>query len=117
MTLQGEADGFARAVPAGSPWRNELSPGLFATVAFYRPVARAKQIGCPLWVGLGDRDVTVDGGAVQRLAERAPRGELHRYPYDHFDPFVGDAPAAIAEDQIAFLARQGLVAAPERAAA
>jgi hypothetical protein len=49
---------------------------------------------------------------VERLAEQAPRGELHSYPYDHFDPFVGDAPARIADDQVAFLARVGLAREP-----
>jgi dienelactone hydrolase len=110
MTLPGEADGFARSVPAGSPWRNEISPGVFATIAFYRPLARAGSIRCPLWVGLGERDVSVHGGSVARLAARAPHGELHRYPYDHFDGFVGDAPARVAADQVDFLRRNSLVA-------
>ena len=108
MTLPGEADGFARAIPAGSPWRNEISPGIFTTVGLHRPVARAGRIACPLWVGLGERDVSVHGPAVVKLAEAAPLGELHRYPYDHFDPFVGEAPERIAADQVAFLARRGL---------
>ena len=33
MTLPGEADGFRASVPEGSPWRNEISPGVFLTVA------------------------------------------------------------------------------------
>ena len=111
MTLPGEADGFARAVPEGSPWRNEISPGVFLSVATIRPVRLAPKIACPLWVGIGDRDISVSEKAAVRLAERAPRGELHRYPYDHFDPFVGDAPERIASDQVAFLARHGLAPA------
>jgi len=106
MTLPGEADGFARAVPPGSPWRNEISPGVFTTIGLHRPVARAPRIACPLWVGLGERDVTVHAPAIVRLAEAAPRGELHRYPYDHFDPFVGEGPDRVAADQVAFLARR-----------
>ncbi len=112
MTFAGERDGFARAVPDGSPWRNEISPGLFATIALHRPVAKASSITCPLWVGLGGRDVSVHGPAVEKLAGRAPRGELQRYPeYDHFDPFVGDAPARVAGDQVAFLRRVGVLPA------
>jgi pimeloyl-ACP methyl ester carboxylesterase len=108
MTFAGEADGFARAVAPGSPWRNEISPGVFTTIATHRPLAKAPRVGCPLWVGVGERDITVDLRSAERLAERAPRGELHRYPYDHFDPFVGDAPLALAEEQTAFLVRAGL---------
>jgi dienelactone hydrolase len=111
MTLPGEADGFARVVVPDSPWRNEISPGVFATVAFHRPVAWAKRIACPLWVGLGERDITVPRRAVERLASRAPKGELQRYPYDHFDAFVGDEPERVAADQVDFLRRHRLAPA------
>ncbi len=109
MALPGEADGFARAVPDGSPWRNEISPAVFLTVATVRPVTKAARIRCPLWVGLGERDVSVHNPAVERLAERAPRGELHRYDADHFDPFTGELPARIAADQVTFLSANGLL--------
>lgn len=110
MTLPGEADGFAAAVPDGSPWRNEISPAVFLTVSLIRPVARAARLRMPLWVGLGERDVSVSRRAVERLATRAPQGELHRYPYDHFGAFLGDGPERVASDQIDFLRRQGLLA-------
>jgi dienelactone hydrolase len=110
MTLPGEADGFAASVPEGSPWRNEISPGLFLSIAAIRPVRKAKRLRAPLWVGLGERDVSVSGKAVERLAERAPRGELHRYPYDHFGAFLGDGPELVAADQIDFLRRNSLLA-------
>ena len=109
MTLPGEADGFARAVPEGSPWRNEISPRVFLSVGTIRPVTKARKVTCPLWVGLGERDISVHGPAVEQLAERAPRGELHRYDADHFDGFLGELPARIAGDQVAFLTREGLL--------
>jgi pimeloyl-ACP methyl ester carboxylesterase len=105
MTLPGEAEGFAAAVEPGSPWRNEISPGVFATVAMFRPVRAARRIAAPLWAALGERDVTVDAGAVERVASRAPQGELHRYPYDHFEPLSGEPRELIATDQLEFLAR------------
>jgi pimeloyl-ACP methyl ester carboxylesterase len=111
MAFPGEGDGFAAVVPPGSPWRNEITPGLFLTIAFHRPLAKAKKVACPLWVGVGDRDISVSPKACERLADRAPNGELHRYPYDHWQPCVGDAPARIATDQIDFLRRQGLLGA------
>jgi pimeloyl-ACP methyl ester carboxylesterase len=110
MTLPGEADGFARAVGPGSPWRNEISPAIFATIAFHRPITRAAKVACPLWVGIGERDITVSPKAAAKLARKAPRGELHRYDADHFDPFVGDLPARIAADQVGFLQRSGFAA-------
>jgi pimeloyl-ACP methyl ester carboxylesterase len=105
MSLPGEADGFAARIEPGSPWRNQISPGVFATVAMFRPVRRARRIAAPLWVGLGERDITVDGRAIERVAAHAPRGELHRYPYEHFDPLGDEGRERIVADQLEFLAR------------
>lgn len=110
MTFEGEADGFARAVAPDSPWRNEISPGVFLGVARLRQFKKAGQIHCPLWVGFGERDITVDNAAVEKLATRAPRGELHSYDADHFDPFVDPWSSEIGADQVNFLRRAGLAA-------
>jgi pimeloyl-ACP methyl ester carboxylesterase len=109
MTLPGEADGFQAIVPDGSPWRNEISPGVFLTVGLHRPLSKARRLRAPLWVGLGEHDVSVSRRAVEKLAARAPRAELHRYPYDHFGAFLGDGPERVAGDQVDFLRRQGLL--------
>ena len=109
MTLAGEADGFAAAVPAGSPWRNEISPAIFLSVALHRPLAKAARIDAPVWVGVGEADISVARRSVERFASRAPAGELHRYPYDHFGAFLGDGPERVAAEQIDFLSRCGLI--------
>lgn len=108
MAFEGEADGFARAVAGGSPWRNEVSPAILLTVGSIRPFRRAERLPMPVWVGVGDRDVSVPRAAAERLAERAPRGELTAYPYDHFDVVTGEAAERVAADQAAFLRRHGL---------
>lgn len=109
MTLPGEADGFDAVVREGSPWRNEVSPAVFLTVAQVRPVARARRMAMPVWLGLGERDVSVSAKAIERFARRAPDSELHRYPYDHFGAFLGEGPERVAGDQVEFLRRRGLV--------
>lgn len=112
MTLPGEADGFARVVPPGSPWRNRISPGVFLTVSTVRPVRRAAQVRAPVWLGLAERDVSVSNAAIERFAAKAPRAELQRYPhFDHFDPFTGDGPDVITRDAAAFLRRHDLAGA------
>ena len=103
MTLPGEADGFAASVPAGSPWRNEISPGLFATVALHRPWTVAAKLAMPVWVGQGDDDVSVSAPAIGKLVARAAGAELHRYPVDHFGPFQPAMAERIAADQARFL--------------
>jgi alpha/beta superfamily hydrolase len=105
MPFPGEADGFAAALGRGSPWVNAITPGVFLTVGMFRPVARARRITPPLWVGRCADDITVDAGAVARLAERAPQGELHDFPGDHFAPFSGEVTASVRDSQLEFLER------------
>jgi uncharacterized protein len=112
MTFPGEADGFKAAVPEGSPWRNEISPAVFLGVPMHRPLAKASKLSCPVWVGVGENDISVSRKQVERFAGRVPRGELHSYPYGHFDAFLGDGPERVAADQVEFLQRVGLLAAP-----
>lgn len=111
MTLPGEADGFAATIGPGSPWRNQISPGLFATVAFHRPWAKARRLAMPVWVGLGEADLSTSGSAIRRFAARAAGAELRTYPVDHFGPFAPAMSARIADDQAAFLADRLVVRA------
>jgi dienelactone hydrolase len=111
MTFPGEREGFENIVLPSSPWRNEISPAVFATVALHRPLAKANRIRCPIWIGVGERDVTVDRPSIERLATKALHGQLERYPLDHFEPFLPENIGRIASDQIAFLAAHGLAKA------
>lgn len=103
MTLPGESAGFASATTAD--WCNEISPAVFLTVGLFRPVTRAKRIGVPLWVGRCEDDISVDGGAVARLARKAPLGERHDFVGDHFAPFNGGCTEEVIASQIEFLRR------------
>ena len=109
MALPGEFDGFRQSVGPGSSWRNEIGPGLFLTVAFFRPVANASKLRMPVWFGLGERDISVSPSAIRKAAARAQNAELTTYPtYDHFGGLHGDGPALVAADQLAFLRKVGL---------
>jgi uncharacterized protein len=111
LTFPGEAEGFARVVAPGSPWRNEMSAGVLLTGMSFRPVTKAARVTSPLWVSLGERDVSAPSKAIERLAERAPCAELHRYPFDHFDALAGESLERVAGDQVAFLRKSGLISA------
>lgn len=103
MALAGEADGFGRAVPSGSPWRNEITPGIFLTVAAFRPVTKARRLSMPMWVGRGESDITTSGKSIARLATRSSKGELHDYPSDHFDVLLAPLADQVAADMVGFL--------------
>ncbi len=96
-------------IPADSPWRNAITPDFVTTIAFNRRLSRAHRITCPLWVGLGERDITVHSRSVEGLARRAPHGVLQRYPYDHCEPFQGQASELIIKDQLDFRAQADLI--------
>ena len=102
-------------VAPDSPWRNEISAGVFVTGALFRPVTQAARVTSPLWVSIGERDVSAPTKAIEHLAGHAPRAELHRYPFDHFDALVGEGLERVAGDQVAFLRRTGLIPAMRRA--
>jgi hypothetical protein len=59
-------------------------------------------------VGLCSSDVSADGGAIRRLAARAPHSELHEFAGDHFAPFQDPGQALVADSQVEFLRRTTL---------
>jgi alpha-beta hydrolase superfamily lysophospholipase len=94
--------GFERlAAPNG--WRNEVTMDYAGLPALYRPVRQAARIQAPTLVQLGERDAIAPRRAVERTAARAPRGELKRYPIDHFGCFWPERIDEVAGDQIDFL--------------
>ena len=108
LTKPGELAGFRASAPPESTWRNEVTPGIFLVVASFRPVTKARRISQPLWVGLGERDVTTHNAAVTKLAARAPQGELHSYDADHFEVLARPLAERIALDQVDFLRSIGV---------
>ena len=105
MAWEGEAEGFAASGGPGTTWRNEIAPAVFLTVALHRPVRRARELVCPVWISLGERDITVSDRAVEKAASRAPHAELHRYDADHFEPFHSAVQSVMAADQADWLRR------------
>ena len=72
------------------------------TIGLYRPAPHAAALSMPLLVAVCDQDQITPPAPAVAVAERAPRGELQRYPYGHFDIYAD--PRARA-DQVAFLSR------------
>lgn len=111
LTFPGEADGFARAVPPGSPWINKTYPAVLLRAPTYRPVRHAGSFERPAYVNLGERDITVSSAAIEKFAERAPDATLVRFDGDHFDPLVPGLAAQLAAGQAEFLRTKVVAAA------
>ena len=86
-----------------SLWRNEVAPrGLFG-MRRYRPGEVAHRLAMPVLVSIAEDDRETPEETTRQIAERAPRGELRRYPGTHFNFYRNPVRQRILADQIDFL--------------
>jgi fermentation-respiration switch protein FrsA (DUF1100 family) len=105
MTTPDAESGYRDLVPEGVDWVNEVAARIFLRILFYRPIQKARDVTCPFLVCIADKDhITPVKPAIEAVA-RAPRGELRRYPLEHFDIYIGDGFEEAVADQIEFLNR------------
>lgn len=102
MTAPEALPGFTAMVCPGSLWRNEVAARVMLSLPFFRPVRLAGRLRMPVLFCVCDDDVTTPPSSTLTAAARAPRGELRRYPYGHFE--IYHDPQAKA-DQVEFLRR------------
>ena len=102
MTQPDAKPGFEAIVPPESLWHNEFAARLMLRFPFYRPGLKTAQLKMPLLVCVCEKDTITPPASTIKAAERAPRGELLRYPYGHFA--IYDDPKVKA-DQVDFLQR------------
>jgi pimeloyl-ACP methyl ester carboxylesterase len=84
--------GYLALVDEGSDtggFSNEAAARAALDIIRYAPGRRAKDIQCPLWAGICDRDNLVPPGKAARQISRAPHAEIRRYPCGHFDIYLG----------------------------
>lgn len=97
--------GFERVASANG-WRNEADiRGLVLGGARFRPVRDATAIRAPVLVQLGERDGMVALRPIEKVAGRAQRAELARYPIDHFGCYALEHIDQVAGDELEFLRR------------
>ena len=102
ITAPGAKSGFEVIIGPESLWRNELAARLMLRLPLYRPVHEASRLTMPLLVCVCDDDTITPPGPSVEAARKAPRGELLRYPYEHFDIYTDPR---VKTDQVAFLRR------------
>jgi pimeloyl-ACP methyl ester carboxylesterase len=100
----GSLAGFERVAVANG-WQNEVTFGRSAPLSAYRPVRRARKVRAPALLQLGEHDAIAPPRPIEKTAARMPRGELLRYPIDHFGCFSPEHVDRVAGDQIEFLRR------------
>ena len=78
-----------------------------------RPGRAAARISRPLLACICERDTLAPAARSSELVSKAPLAEIKRYPYGHFDIYVGNPFEQVVEDQVGFLQRHLL---PQRSA-
>lgn len=110
MTAPEAEPGMRALVAEGSRWRNEVTARTLLTAPLYRPGPRAEHLGMPVLVCVAEDDPITPPAPAIRMAQRAPRGELRRYPGGHFGLYQGEMFQQVIGDQIEFLREHGLTA-------
>ena len=100
MTSPDAEPGFTKMVAAHSLWRNEFAARLMFAFPFNRPGRKAATLRMPVLFCVCDDDEVTPPGPSVEAARRAPRGQLRRYPYGHFDIYHDPR---VKRDQLAFL--------------
>jgi len=104
MTTPDAVPGYERMY-GGDPAPNEVAARIGLRIGAYNPARSAPSVRCPLLVCICDSDAVTPPGPAERMAARAPRGELVRYPIGHFDIYVGEWFERAVADQLEFLTR------------
>jgi uncharacterized protein len=106
MTTPDAVPGYGAILPDDPVgWEPAVPARIVLRLGSDRPGLRAAQVRCPLLVCVCDHDLIAPPSAARRVARRAPRGELRRYPIGHFDLFTGRWLQQVIADQVAFLRR------------
>jgi fermentation-respiration switch protein FrsA (DUF1100 family) len=95
-------EAMARETPE---WRNEIAIRPLWLFLSYRPIAWAYRLRMPLLVCVAEHDRYASPALAVEMAERAPQGEVRRYPVGHFDLYSGEMREQVIADQIEFLRR------------
>lgn len=104
MTTPDAVAGFEAILPPDPlGWQPAVAPRIVLQLRADRPATTAAQVTCPLLVSVCNHDAIAPPVPAIRVAQRAPRGELRRYPIGHFDLFAGHWLDRVNADQIAFL--------------
>ena len=104
ITTDAAARAHIAALSAGSLWRNEAAPRALLRMLWYRPGNASHRLRMPLLVCIAEGDEATPEAKTRPIAERAPRGELRRYPGDHFAFYLdSEVRRQALADQIEFL--------------
>lgn len=86
---------------------NEVCARILVRMDKYHPIKYASQVNCPVLLQICEQDLTT---TPPKLVEKAlkllgDKGEVIRYPIDHFDVYLGENVERAVADQVEFYKR------------
>lgn len=105
MTAPDALDGFLGLVPEGTPFVNAVAARVAPRISLHRPGRATQRIVAPILFCVCEGDSVAPARTTLRHAARAPRGEIVRYPFGHFEIYTGEPFERAVADQVAFLQR------------
>lgn len=105
MASPDAVSGYLGLVPHDMTIRNEAAARIGAHVMASFPGRSAKRVACPILFCVCDTDTVAPAKATVRHARKASRAEIVRYPFGHFNIYVGQGFERAVADQIDFLSR------------
>ena len=70
-------------------WHNRVAARSLLSFSWRRPMRRAGAVRCPILLVVAEHDTMAPVGPALRVAEKAPRSELHRSRGGHYDVYQG----------------------------
>jgi len=105
MTSPDSVAGYSALIPAGTAFTNGVPARFLTRVGRYRPGRSAPKVTSPILFCICDTDAVAPPETAARYARSAPRGEIKRYPFGHFDIYRGEPFERAVADQTEFLTR------------
>ena len=104
MATSDATAGITALIPAGLQVPNEVAARFALDIVRYFPGRYAREVACPIFFAVCERDTVAPPGPTKKYAVTAPHSEIKLYDAGHFDIYVGVAFERNVSDQLAFLA-------------
>ncbi|MGW4323903.1 alpha/beta hydrolase [Streptomyces sp. NPDC004684] len=105
MTAPDVVAGMARLLPPGADCPKDVAARFALDIIRDFPGRQAKNVACPIFFAVCERDSVAPPRPTQKYASQAPRGEIRLYDAGHFDIYVGEDFERNVTDQLDFLTR------------
>ena len=101
MADDGAWEAFAALAP--DDFSNQTCARIMIRMDKYKPLKYLNRVGCPVLIQVCDLDINNPPAQVEDAQKRlGERGQIIRYPIDHFDIYQGDHFDRAVKDQVEF---------------